>query len=45
MDIFHNGTQVLSEVTGWYEFLRKVARMSDLIMVVVLDLVDQYMLL
>jgi hypothetical protein len=45
MDMFHDGTQVLSEVTGWHEFLRKAARMSDPITAVVLDLVDQHMLL
>jgi hypothetical protein len=45
LDCFHNGSDVVSEVTGWHKLLRKSARKSDPITEQVLNLIDQKMLL
>ena len=44
-DHFHNGDQVLNDVTIWHRHLRTVLRKSDSITSQVLDLVDEEMLL
>ncbi len=43
-DSFHNGSQVLPEVTHWHEYLRRLTRKSDSLTSPVLDLVDEHML-
>ena len=44
-DHFHNGHQVLEDVTNWHIYLRTVLRKTDTITSQVLDLVDENMLL
>ncbi|KAI1453403.1 hypothetical protein F4805DRAFT_377169 [Annulohypoxylon moriforme] len=44
-DAFHNGVEVLPEVTDWHRYLRKVLRVNDTITGRILDLVDETMLL
>ena len=44
-DRFHDGIDVLPEVTSWHDFLRSSARRSDIITNQVLNLVDGKMLL
>ena len=44
-DHFHDGHQVLQDVTTWHAYLRTVLRKSDTITSQVLDLVDKQMLL
>lgn len=43
-DSFHDGFEVLPEVTHWHEYLRRLARKSDNLTRRVLDLVDKKML-
>lgn len=43
-DSFHDGSEVLPEVTHWHRYLRRVARNSDSFTHRVLDLVDKKML-
>ncbi|KXH27073.1 hypothetical protein CSAL01_09084 [Colletotrichum salicis] len=43
-DTFHNNGAVLSEVTEWHEYLRAVARKTDMYTADVLNMVDQNML-
>lgn len=43
-DHFHNGIEVLPEVTNWHNFLRMSVRQSDTITCQVLHLVDTHML-
>jgi serine/threonine protein kinase len=45
LDCFHNGTDVLSEITTWHTLLRDSARKTDPITEEVLNLIDQKMLL
>jgi serine/threonine protein kinase len=45
LDCFHNGTDVLSEITSWHALLRNSVRKTDPITEEVLNLVDQNMLL
>jgi hypothetical protein len=45
LDCFHNGTDVLSEITSWHTLLRNSARKTDPITEAVLNLIDQRMLL
>ena len=44
-DSFHDGSEVLPEVTHWHTYLRQVARRSDDLTRRVLDLVDERMLI
>lgn len=44
-DSFHDGSEVLPEVTFWHTYLRHVARRSDDLTRRVLDLVDESMLI
>ncbi|KAK0616720.1 hypothetical protein B0T14DRAFT_251520 [Immersiella caudata] len=43
-DYFHNGREVLPEVTAWHDFLRYSLRNSDPLTGKILDMVDQFML-
>lgn len=43
-DYFHNGHDVLPEVTAWHDFLRYSLRRSDPLTGKILDLVDKFML-
>ncbi|CAO2655474.1 Nn.00g105380.m01.CDS01 [Neocucurbitaria sp. VM-36] len=45
VDCFHNGTDVLTEITSWHTLLRSSARKTDPITEKVLDLIDREMLL
>jgi len=45
LDCFHNGTDVLSEVSDWHTFLRKSTRKADPITDEVLHLIDKEMLI
>jgi serine/threonine protein kinase len=45
LDCFHNGTNVLREITSWHTLLRSSARKTDPITEEVLNLIDQKMLL
>lgn len=44
-DCFHNGHDVLPEVTEWHKFLRVILRRTDTLTSLVLDLIDNQMLL
>lgn len=44
-DYFHDGQQVLADVTSWHALLRSASRKTDLITSQVLDQIDQKMLL
>ncbi len=44
-DCFHNGREVLPEVTSWHKSLRVILRKTDTVTALVLDLIDQKMLL
>jgi hypothetical protein len=43
-DYFHNGREVLPEVTAWHDFLRYSLRKSDPLTGKILDIVDHFML-
>ncbi|KAI0888745.1 uncharacterized protein GGS22DRAFT_196622 [Annulohypoxylon maeteangense] len=44
-DAFHNGVDVLPEVSDWHKYLKKVLRVNDTITGRIIDLVDETMLL
>lgn len=43
-DSFHNGSQVIQEVTAWHQYLRAAARRTDTISSLVLNMIDNDML-
>ena len=45
LDCFHDGIDVLSEVTGWHALLKNSCRKSDPITAEVIQLIDDHMLL
>jgi serine/threonine protein kinase len=42
-DYFHDGKDVLPEVTDWHKYLRNILRRTDRVTAQVLDVVDHYM--